>query len=194
VVTSALVLALLVTGIAAISSMAYQSKRTLRRIAEALYAEAGTAALAGDQVKAQQSLHAAGTAGASPSQLLVLKGIIALNSGENDEAMRCAKEALERDPQSAGALALQTVACTWAGYDDLSELHLEELRRLNPGEDADRLLVAWALLASNPQEAQQLLDNSAGIQRSPVGLLVRSFTRCLEATQNRDADLGSVKQ
>ncbi len=84
------------------------------------------------------------------------------------------------------------MACIWSGYDDLGELELQELRDLKPQSDADRLLKAYAMLSYDPQESQRLLRDSPGLQRSPIGLLIRGFSESILLAHSGERDIEST--
>ena len=138
--------------------------------------------------------------GASPSQLSVLEGLIALSNGQYDEAIRFARKALEDEPMdegscNIGAHSLLAAASVWGGYCDLWEQEGQKLRQLTPKTDTDRLLMAYALVLSDPDEALQLLEDRPRIQRSPVGLLIRGQARLLIGVDRQDAEsIGAALQ
>ena len=83
---------------------------------------------------------------------------MALNDGKNDEAIRLAEAALKENPGDIGGLALLSIACIWAGYDDRWELELRRLRQLTPQSDTERVLMAYTLGQADPPKAKELLE------------------------------------
>ena len=117
-------------------------------VATASFEKAVRDVLMNNQDEAQKALGIVEMAGALPGQIAVLKGLMALNRGENDEAVRLAKEALELEPDGVASRALLAVAYIWSGQDDLGELELHHLRQLTPRTDADRAAHGIRVLVS----------------------------------------------
>ncbi len=116
-----------------------RANRTTKMLAAALYEKGIKDVLINDPAQATETLRMANEAGYSPSHVLVLEGLLALNGGDNDGAVQRAKKARDMDPDNVAARALLSVAYVWSGQDDLGELELQDLRDLEPTSNADRL-------------------------------------------------------
>lgn len=194
VVTAALVLASLVAGVVATSWMAKRTYDTLKMLAEASYEAAVTAALVGDQEKAEKALEIAKRAGLSSAREAVLKGLIAVQNFRGDEARRWADEALAHsqnavDSDRIGISALVTVASSWTGDEDRWDRELSQLRQLKPVTVTDHLLMAYALQLVEPSEALKHVEGDPDLQRSPAGVLARGAARYFLAVDRRDGQL-----
>ena len=73
----------------------------------------------------------------------------------SDAAIQLAEKALAQDGDHIGGHALLAVACLWAGYDDRWDREVRQLRQLTPRSDTDRLLMAYALMQLNPDDAER---------------------------------------
>jgi len=187
--SAVVVLALLATAVISFWH-AVESARIVRRLAKAQYEKAIVDVLMNDPAKASDTLDMAEEAGYSPGQLRVLEGLLALNNGDNDGAVKLAEEACDIDPHNVAARALLCVAYVWSGQDDLGERELQRLRGSSkPESNADRLLMAYALLSADPEEARRILNDAEGIERSPLGLLIRGFLTLFDAWSRQDARL-----
>jgi Flp pilus assembly protein TadD len=166
-----------------------RANRTTKMLAAALYEKGIKDVLINDPAQATETLRMANEAGYSPSHVLVLEGLLALNGGDNDGAVQRAKKARDMDPDNVAARALLSVAYVWSGQDDLGELELQDLRDLEPTSNADRLMMAYAFMSADPRKAKQLLDSAEGIRRSPLGLLIGGFLKLFDAWEHKDATL-----
>jgi serine/threonine protein kinase len=194
VATSVVVLMSLLVTVVATSWSAHQAHETLRRLANAFYGEAVTAALAGDLEKARSVLDAARDAGCSPRQIAVLNGLIALNSGKYDDAIDFGEQTLPdavptSESDQIGVHALLYTAYVWAGFDDLSAPQMHILKQLTPHTDTDHLLIAYSLLPSDPRESLSILKSSPTVWRSPIGLSIRAMANIFVGYETDDLQL-----
>ncbi|MHB8953116.1 MAG: serine/threonine protein kinase [Pirellulaceae bacterium] len=172
----------------------HQRQLSFRKLADASYSEAVLAALAGDEGKAETALHVASEAGISSIKTNIIRALLAINAGRNDEAIEFADHAridptLSDMSDRIAVHALLITACCYAGYDDRSFQHLATLRTLQPQRDIDYLFMAYAELLNDPQKSLDVLENAPTIQRSSVGLFLRGIARIMLADQAQDADL-----
>ena len=134
-----------------------------QQLAGASYSEAVLAALAGDEEKAETALHVASEAGISPIKTNIIKALLAINAGRNDDAIEFAEKSL-MDPALSdisdriATHALLVNACCYAGYDDRCFQHLARLHNLKPTRDIDYLFLAYAALLNDPQKSLSLLQ------------------------------------
>ena len=123
--TTALVVSSLMLGIVATTCMAWvargqavRAQLTLARLGKVAYDQAVAKALAGDNDGAMQALAIAEDARQSPYQIAVVKGLLAVNAGRDDEAIKLAEDALlaegnDEDAGRIGAHALAAIAYLW---------------------------------------------------------------------------------
>ncbi|MBN2296401.1 MAG: protein kinase [Pirellulales bacterium] len=200
-ITSFLVLASLVLGIISTTWMgivarqeARRANETLESLVETLYDKAVLDVLMNNQEMGQETLEILRDKETMPTKALVLEGLMALNRGDYDRAVRCAKDARKLDSNNVSASALLTTACIWAGYDDVGELQLPRLRSMEPNSVADRLLKAYAMLSTNPQGAVDQLDSESAVKHSPVGLLVRAYADLGTAVCSGQSDAVAIEK
>ena len=165
-----------------------------RKLQEITIGEAFAAILAGKLEKIESALESATEAGASQTELTVLKGLDALNRGRYAEGVDYAEKALDtvqqhKDPRRIAPLALLGAAAGWGGYPEQWEVAVAELRSLTPQTDADHLLKAYALALPYPDEALAILKAFPEINHSTVGLSIRAQARLALGIDGNNAQL-----
>jgi len=188
-VTSTLVLATLITGLVVSTWMAIRLQSALRRIQAESFERAVVAAALGDNVKAEDGLRIAGDAGASKTDVKMLQGLMALNRGEYEKAVQIAHDVLGVEGDHVGARALLVSSEIWRGNIDAWAVETNRLAALTPQTDADRLLMAHALVLYDSPVALELLKGAERMKHSPVGLMLYGLDHLMCAEDEQDFHL-----
>jgi tetratricopeptide (TPR) repeat protein len=166
---------------------AYKAEKRQHAIDKAL-----TAALSGDLDAAEQATAEAEAARASPGQVHMLRGQIALHRGQSREARRHLEKAVELLPDSVAAWGMLAAACAddgdWEQYDKA----IQKMDDLTPSTPEDLLFKGYAQANLEPDTGLQTIEQArARRPMKSIAVLLRAEVRALDA-QDRD-DLGEAK-
>ncbi len=155
-----------------------------RREAEALAEKrrtaverAMTAALGADLAAAEKAVAEAELLGASPGEIRLLRGFIALYSGRALEAVEHLEQAVRLMPESVAARVLLAYAHVqvfdWVAYERV----VGEAIALSPRTPEDRLFLGQAIGDSRPAEGLRLMDTALAERPSGIGHVLRARVR-----------------
>jgi tetratricopeptide (TPR) repeat protein len=160
---------------------AYEAEKRQHAIDKAL-----TAALSCDLDAAEQATAEAEAAGASPGQVHMLRGQIALHRGQSRKARQHLEEAVRALPDSVAAWGMLAAACAddgdWERYDKA----VQKMDKLTPSTPEDFLFKGYAQANLEPDKGLQTIEQARA--RRPmmgIALLLRAEVRALDA-QDRD--------
>ena len=169
----------------------YKANSEVRRHRDTALRESIFAALGGDDRRAKEALDAARSAGAELGDIALIESILALNSGQYEEAIRLADQSKTKASSIQGAdwvsaLAIRTIAEISSEQLDLAEIDGRALQQLSGTSSPERLLQAYAVVEHNPSKALEILDADQDIARSPLGVYIRGQAVVLIAIDEHD--------
>jgi serine/threonine-protein kinase len=192
--TGAAACALLALGIAGLfavqAHLADRQRRTQQEAYEGQlrgekrqYAEerALLAAMSGDADGAAQAIGEAESLGASPGQMHLLRGQVALHRGDAAAARGHLEQAVERMPDSVAARAMLALAYYHAGQGGYFEQAARELDRLTPRTPEDFLFKGQVESFTHPEQGLQTLDEAIRRRDSLIARSVRLEARANHA-------------
>jgi predicted negative regulator of RcsB-dependent stress response len=146
-------------------------------------------AMSGDFDEAEEAIAEAERFGASPGQVRMLKGQVALHSGDAKTAVRELQQAVGLMPESVAARALLAMAHfqnneagTAFGGD------LKALARLEPRTAEDFLFLGHFEAMIDPQRGLTFLNEAVRLRNSPVMWLARAEARSYLAMDTGDPE------
>jgi serine/threonine protein kinase len=154
-----------------------------------LYETAQLAALAGDLKGADKAIDEAEQLGASPAQLLLLRGHLNLQAGEFQDACDKLSEVVKQRPNSLAAHALLAKAYESNEEHEKCAEIVKLLPTLNPVTLQDYLLLGQAQLPSNFAQALATLDEAVQLDKTSVqARLTRGSVLTERALDTGDAE------
>jgi tetratricopeptide (TPR) repeat protein len=167
-----------------------EMEKTFTALGDACHEQAIYAALLGDIPSAENALQCAADARVPPAKLKVVSGLIALSTGDYEKAAGAARTLLNENPQHIGARALLVSASIWAdGLTGEWAVESQRLANATPKSDLDRLMMAHALQLFDSELAMRLLNETARLKHTPVGLLLRSIDDASRAADEQNIEL-----
>lgn len=174
---------------------AYHARSSRDELAAAHLEDAVDDALAttmsGDSKASEQAIAKIATEGADSGWISLLRGHLAFQRGEDDEAVRQLQEAVEQLPESVAARALLAAAYVASGWWEKYEQVLEELEKLSPDSAEDYLFRGLAESYLDPLRGRLSLDEAIRRRRLPAAFVVRSevcMNQAVDSGDLRDAD------
>ncbi|HKB39027.1 MAG TPA: protein kinase, partial [Gemmataceae bacterium] len=146
-----------------------------------------TAAMSGDLEGAEQATAEAERAGASPGQVHMLRGQIALHRGESREARQHLEEAVRLLPKSVAARGMLAAAYASDGHWERYDRMIREMEQLTPSTPEDFLFKGYAEANLEPKRGLQTIKQA--FDRRPIGsiaLLLRAEVRAFVAQDTDD--------
>jgi tRNA A-37 threonylcarbamoyl transferase component Bud32/tetratricopeptide (TPR) repeat protein len=145
-----------------------------------------TAAMSGDLDKADQEVAEAEAAGASPGQVHMLRGQIALHRGQSAEAIRHLEKAVELLPKSVAARGMLAAAYADDGHWERFDRTIREMEELTPLTAEDFLFKGYAWANLEPEQGLQMIKQAVDFDRRPrpmvgIALLLRAEVRAFVA-------------
>jgi tetratricopeptide (TPR) repeat protein len=140
------------------------------------------AALGGDLEGAEQAIKEADKAGASPGQVDMLRGQIALHRGRSSEARRHLEKAVQSLPESVSARGMLAAANAYDGAWERYDRMIREMEDLTPSTPEDFLFKGHAEANLEPERGLQTIKQA--FERRPmmgIALLLRADVRALVA-------------
>jgi predicted Zn-dependent protease len=155
-----------------------------------------TAAMSGDLDVAEKATAEAEGADASPEQMHMLRGQIALHRGKSSEAKRHLEEAVRLLPDSVAARGMLAAAYASDGQWDWYDRTIREMAQLTPSTPEDFLFKGYAEANLDPVQGLETIKKA--FDRRPmmgIALLLRADVRALVAqdTDNLDEAEGAVQ-
>jgi tetratricopeptide (TPR) repeat protein len=155
-----------------------------------------TAAMSGDLDAAEQATAEAEGAGASPGQVHMLRGQIALHRGRSAEAREHLEEAVRQLPDSVAAWGMLAAAHADDGHWERYDKAIQEMAKLTPSTPEDFLFKGYAEANLEPERGLQTIKEA--FDRRPmmgIALLLRAEVRALVAqdTDNPAEAEGAVQ-
>jgi predicted Zn-dependent protease len=139
--------ALLVAGFFAWRDREARQKHLADTIDKAL-----TAAMSGALDTAEHVIAEAEGAGASPGQVSMVRGQIALHRGQSREAREHLEEAVRLLPDSVAARGMLAAAYAWDGHWERYDQMIREMERLTPSTPEDFLFKGYAEANLEPEK------------------------------------------
>jgi tetratricopeptide (TPR) repeat protein len=146
-----------------------------------------TAAMSGDLDAADQATAEAERAGASPGQVHILRGQIALHRGQSREARQHLEEAVRLLPKSVAAWGMLAAAHADDGHWERYDKAIQEMERLTPSSPEDFLFKGYAEAYLEPERGLQTIKQA--FDRRPmmgIALLLRAEVRAFVAQDKDD--------
>ncbi|MEZ6102608.1 MAG: protein kinase [Pirellulaceae bacterium] len=185
------VIALALTAIVGTGSMAFRWRATLTRLRATSHRQAVLSIMLGDDDGSMEAFDVARTAGTSREDLQVIEGLSQVNRGRYDAAIKIAEEILAEKPEHVGARSLLTYAVLWTGNVGRWATECNALERLDdPDRDADRVLMAYALVLHDSSRASRLIAESRTLSHTPAGLLIVAQDLTFQAEEQQSTELG----
>jgi serine/threonine protein kinase len=159
-----------------------------KRLADALLT-AATAAMSGDLEGAEQATAEAERAGASPGQVHMLRGQIALHRGQSWEAKQHLEEAVRLLPNSVAARGMLAAAYASDGNWELYDKAVREMEQLTPSTPEDFLFKGYAEASLEPERGLRTMKQA--LDRRPmwsIALLLRAEVRAFVAQDTDDLE------
>lgn len=140
-----------------------------------------------DIAGAEKAIDEAEQLGASPTQLHVLQGQIALwFLYENEKAVRHLKQAVRLEPKNVSALSLLALAYLSSGQLDPFERTMADVRRLEPQTFEDFLHKGRVFVYMDRKLGLAMIDEAIRRRPSPFGFFVRAGARADMANDSGD--------
>jgi tetratricopeptide (TPR) repeat protein len=149
------------------------------------------AAMGADTAGAQQAIAEAEVLGASTGQVRLLRGQVALYSGDSKTALEHLEQAVRLMPESVAARATLADAYHSAGRHDRHYEALQGLDQLAATTAEDLLFKGRALSHLDPQQALLFVEEAVRRRDSSVARLIRAGVRMMQAQSTgepRDAE------
>jgi tetratricopeptide (TPR) repeat protein len=183
-----LLLALLAAGF-----FAWRHSEARQKILADTLDRAFTAALSGDLDTAEQATADAERAGASPGQVHMLRGQIALHRGRSKEAMQHLEEAVRLLPKSVAARGMLAAAYADDGHWERFDRTIREMEELTPLTAEDFLFKGYAWANLEPERGLQMIKQAFDFDRRPrpmvgIALLLRAEVRAFVAQDTDDLE------
>jgi tetratricopeptide (TPR) repeat protein len=146
--------------------------------------DALTAAMGGDLEKAEMAISEAETHGATPAQVIMLRGQVAFGRGDWERARADLEQAVKLDPDSVAARGM--LAMAYLGFGDIQRYGqtTTELDALTPRTAEDYLFKGyaqrWSGSSTDPFGLQDL-NEAVKRSRSPLARAIRADNRMLLA-------------
>jgi serine/threonine protein kinase len=160
----------LVLGLAA-GYFAYEARQSKQQRLIEKQQAALLAAMSGDLNAADQAIDEAELLGASPTQLRLLRGQVALDRGDDKEARHCAEQAVKLAPDSVAGQALLALASQRAGDWERYMQGLQALERLQPVTAQDYLFKGRVESLDDP--AGGLVSLEEAVHQLPGSSIIR---------------------
>jgi tetratricopeptide (TPR) repeat protein len=155
-----------------------------------------TAAMGADLEGAGQAIAEAEEAGASPGQLHMRRGQIALHRGQSRDAIRHLEEAVQELPNNVAARGMLAAAYADDGHWERYDKAIQEMERLKPSTPEDLLFKGYAVAYLEPDRGLQTIQQAFKRRPMPgIALLLRAEVRAMLAqdTDNLDEAEGAVE-
>ncbi len=187
-------LALATTGILSACLFAFLSRQAEhRRVAEQRQAALEAAWLtswSGDSRAAEESIRRAELARASTSDVRMLRGALACQTGNYEEAIQQLEQAVRLNPQSVSARALLALAYSRTGHFEKTEEALRVCSQLKPETAEDHLFKAlaesdWGEVSGARAALDQVVDRHPSI----IARLIRAQVRLNTFVATMDTQL-----
>jgi tetratricopeptide (TPR) repeat protein len=184
---AAVILATLVTALAAergrlAAQLAYEAEKRQSALDRALMA-----AMSGDLDAADQAIAEAERAGASPGQVQMLRGQIALHRGQSREAREYLEKAVGPLPNSVAAWGMLAAAHADDGHWERYDKAIQKMEQLTPSTPEDFLFKGYAQANLEPSRGLQTIKQA--FDHRPmmgIALLIRAEVRALVAQDMDD--------
>jgi hypothetical protein len=179
-----LLLALFAAGV-----FAWRDSEARQKILTDILDRALTAAMSGDLDAAELATTEAEQAGASPGQVHMLRGQIALHRGQSRQAREHLEEAVRRLPQNVAARGMLAAAYADDGHWERYDKTIREMDDLTPSTPEDFLFKGYAEANLEPTTGLQTIK--LAFDRRPmtgIALLLRAEVRALVAQDTDDPD------
>ncbi len=174
---------------------AYSAISTRRQIAviqlEDAVDEALIANMSGDADMADRALARVAAIEPDTGWLPLLRGHLAFQRGDYDEAVERLERAVERLPESVAARALLAASYVGAGWWERYETTLEEMQELIPQTAEDYMFRGLAESYLDPVRARASLDEAIRARRLPAAFVVRAEVcahQAMDTADCQDAD------
>jgi serine/threonine protein kinase len=154
-----------------------------------------TAALATDLDAAEKAVADAELLGASAGEIRLLRGFIALYSGQIAKAVAHLEQAVQLMPDSVAARSLLSFAYATAFDWPAAQRALKEAAALTPLTPEDKLFLGQAIGLLRPADGLPLMDQALAERRSAIGHVLRATSQMLLARSTgavADADAAVV--
>jgi tetratricopeptide (TPR) repeat protein/tRNA A-37 threonylcarbamoyl transferase component Bud32 len=188
VAAAALAIAVIAIGLAAMVSFqarhAGEQRRAERR--QTALDNALLAARSGNLNEAEKSIALAELAGASASELRLLRGQVAFHRGDYQEALLQLNQAARLSPESVAIHATLSVIHSRLGQWSESERLLQKADKLTARTHEDYLFRGLAETERDPVRALASLDAAVRLRASAMAILVRSQVRVWHAMMTAD--------
>ncbi len=193
---SALATVMVVAAVLA-AYFAYSAQSTREELAvvqlEDAVDEALIANMSGDAETANRAIERVAEIEPDTGWLPLLRGHLAFQRGDYDEAVELLKLAVERLPDSVAARSLLAASYVGAGWWERYESILEELPRLTPQSAEDYMFRGLAESYLDPVQARASLDEAMRARRLPAAFIVRAEVcahLAMDTADCQDADAG----
>lgn len=149
--------------------------------------------MSGDSDMAERALARVAAIDRDTGWLLLLRGHLAFQRGDYDEAVERLEHAAERLPESVAARALLAASYVGAGWWERYETTLAEMQRLTPQTAEDFMFRGLAESYLDPVQARTSLDEAIRSRRLPAAFVVRAEVcahQAMDTAVIQDADAG----
>jgi tetratricopeptide (TPR) repeat protein len=146
-----------------------------------------TAAMGADLEAADKAIAEAERAGASPGQVRMLRGQIALHRGQSRKAMEHLEQAVQLLPESVAARGMLAAAYASDGHWERYDKTIRKMEQLTPSTPEDFLFKGYAEANLDPklglQTIKQAFDRRPNM---PIALLIRAEVLAYHAQDTDD--------
>jgi tetratricopeptide (TPR) repeat protein len=153
--------------------------------------EALIANMSGDPDMASRAMARVAAIDPDTGWLLLLRGHLAFQRGDYDEAVERLEDAVKRLPESVAARALLAASYVGAGWWERYETILEEMQGLTPQTAEDFMFRGLAESYLDPVRARASLDEAIRARRLPAAFVVRAEVcahQAMDTADTGDAD------
>jgi tetratricopeptide (TPR) repeat protein len=144
------------------------------------------AVMNGDADEADRAIDEAESLGAPPGQLHLLRGQVAFDRGDVEQAREHLEQAVRLMPESVAARAKLALACYHSGllwrYDQLTR----EIDTMTPRTPEDFLFKGEAESLTRPEQGLQTLEKAGSLRNAVIGWSARLETRYNQALYTDD--------
>jgi tetratricopeptide (TPR) repeat protein len=170
---------------------AYTARTSREELAQAHLEDAVDDALAttmsGDSAAAEESIARIASEAPDTGWIPLLRGHLAFQRGEYDDAARQLQDAVARLPDSVAARSLLAAAYVATGWWEKYEEALDELEKLTPESAEDFLFRGLAESYLDPVRGRRSLDEAIRRRKLPAAFIARA-----EVCMNQAVDSGDI--
>lgn len=153
-----------------------RTEESLAQKREAAIERGMVAVLATDLTGAEKAIAEAEALGASPGEIRMLRGFMALHNGQPAKAVADLEQAARLMPDRIAPRALLSGAYEFEADPEMVRM-IAEMEAMSPSTPEDKLFKGMAIAISRPAEGLRLIDEGLAERSSTLGHLLRADAR-----------------